>query len=175
MPNVQEPENSSSDPRWIVLRVSRINLLINAVGVLVALAMLGLVALPLWARIGLAAAFVAAFLWDLRLILLKSRQSVGAFYLFDRDDAPTADAASPQASKLSIRVRYAQLSGLQLSREAEGIIFSGAFVSPWFTALRYALPQDPRWRKWWPHIIPLWPDSLAAEPFRKVRVALKWK
>ena len=94
MPNVQEPENSSSDPRWIVLRVSRINLLINAVGVLLALAMLGLVALPLWARIGLAAAFVAAFLWDLRLILLKSHQSVGAFYLFDRDDAPTADTAA---------------------------------------------------------------------------------
>ena len=175
MPNVQEPENASSDPRWIVLRVSRINLLINAVGVLAALAMLGLVALPLWLRIGLAVAFVAAFLWDLRLILLKSRHSVGAFYLFDRDDAPTADTAVPQPAKLGIRVRYAQLSGLQLSREAEGIVLSGAFVSPWFTALRYALPQDPRWRKWWPHIIPLWPDSLAAEPFRKVRVALKWK
>ena len=175
MPNVQEPENSSSDPRWIVLRVSRINLLINAVGVLLALAMLGLVALPLWARIGLAAAFVAAFVWDLRLILLKSHQSVGAFYLFDRDDAPTADTAAPQPAKQGIRVRYAQLSGLQLSREAEGIILSGALVSPWFTALRYALPQDPRWRKWWPHIIPLWPDSLAAEPFRQVRVALKWK
>ena len=175
MPNVQEPENASSDPRWIVLRISRINLLINAVGVLAALAMLGLVALPLWVRIGLAVAFVAAFLWDLRLILLKSRHSVGAFYLFDRDDAPTADTAVPQPAKLGIRVRYAQLSGLQLSREAEGIVLSGAFVSPLFTALRYALPQDPRWRKWWPHIIPLWPDSLAAEPFRKVRVALKWK
>ncbi len=175
MPNVQEPENASSDPRWMVLRVSRINLLINAVGVLAALAMLGLVALPLWVRIGLAVAFVAAFLCDLRLILLKSRHSVGAFYLFDRDDAPTADATSPQPAKLGIRVRYAQLSGLQLSREAEGIVLSGAFVSPWFTAVRYALPQDPRWRKWWPHIIPLWPDSLAAEPFRKARVALKWK
>ncbi len=175
MPIVQESENALSDPRWVVLRVSRINLLINAVGVLVALAMLGLVPLPLWVRIVLAAAFIGAFVWDLRLILLKSRASVGAFYLFDRDDAPTADAASPQASKLSIRVRYAALSGLQLSREADGIILSGAFVSPWFTALRYSLPQDPRWRKWWPHIIPIWPDSLAAEPFRKVRVALKWK
>ena len=175
MPNVQEPENALSDPRWMVLRVSRINLLVNAVGVLAALAMLGLVALPLWVRIGLAVAFVAAFLWDLRLILMKSRQSVGAFYLFDRDDTPTADVTSTQPAKLGIRVRYAQLSGLQLSREAEGNILSGAFVSPWFTALRYSLPQDPRWRKWWPHIIPLWPDSLAAEPFRKVRVALKWK
>ena len=175
MPIVQESENALSDPRWMVLRVSRINLLINAVGVLVALAMLGLVAVPLWVRIELAVAFVGAFLWDLRLILLKIRQSVGAFYLFDRDDAPTADATSSPSAKLGIRVRYAQLSGLQLAREAEGIILSGTFVSPWFTAVRYALPQDPRWRKWWPHIIPVWPDSLTAEPFRKVRVALKWK
>ena len=175
MPNVQEPENALSDPRWIVLRVSRINLLIDLVGVLLALGILGLVPLPLLLRIGLAVIFLAAFVWDLRLILLKSRQSVGAFYLFDRDDAPTTAVTSPQAAKLGIRVRYTMLSALQLSREAEGIILSGAFVSPWFTAVRYALPQDPRWRKWWPHIIPLWPDGLAAEPFRKVRVALKWK
>ena len=175
MPNVQEPENALSDPRWIVLRVSRINLLIDLVGVLLALGILGLVPLPLLLRIGLAVIFLAAFVWDLRLILLKNRQSVGAFYLFDHDDAPTADTAAPQAAKLGIRVRYTTLSALQLSREAEGIILSGAFVSPWFTAVRYALPQDPRWRKWWPHIIPLWPDGLAAEPFRKVRVALKWK
>ena len=175
MPNVQEPENALSDPRWIVLRVSRINLLIDLVGVLLALGILGLVPLPLLLRIGLAVIFLAAFVWDLRLILLKSRQSVGAFYLFDRDDAATTDVTLPQAAKLGIRVRYTMLSALQLSREAEGIILSGAFVSPWFTAVRYALPQDPRWRKWWPHIIPLWPDGLAAEPFRKVRVALKWK
>ena len=166
-----------NDPRWISLRVSRINLLINAVGVLMALGMLALVPLPIWLMVGLATAFCAASLWDLRLILLKSHQSVNAFYLFDIDANCDAEptAASAPLSKLGIRVRYAIASALQVTREAEGVILHGAFVSPWFTAVRYALPQDPRWRKWWPHIIPIWPDSLAADSFRQVRVALKWK
>ena len=175
MPLGQESENAGNDPRWIPLRVSRINLLLNAVGVLVALVMLALVALPTWLRMGLAAVFLAAFLWDLRLILLMSRQSVAAFYLFDLDAAPGHGVASPPTVTLGIRVRYALASGLQSQLDADGVIVGGAFVSPWFTAVRYALPQDPRWRKWWPHIIPLWPDSVAAESFRRVRVALKWK
>ncbi len=177
MPNVQASDNAVNDPRWISLRVSRINLLINAVGVLVALGMLALVPLPIWLIVGLAVAFCAASLWDLRLILLKSRQSVSAFYLFDidanADSEPTT--GSPPSKKLGIRVRYAIASSLQTTREAEGVILHGAFVSPWFTAVRYALPQDPRWRKWWPHIIPVWPDSLPADSFRQLRVALKWK
>ena len=172
---VQEAENTAEDPRWIPLRVSRINLLINSAGVLIALAMLVLVPLPRWVRIGLAVMFLAAFLWDLRLILLKSRQSVGAFYLFDLDAAPQTDAKAPKAEKLGIRVRYALSRGLVGMSVAEGVILSGAFVSPWFTAVRYALPQDPKWRKWWPHIIPVWPDSIEAESFRRLRVALKWK
>ena len=171
----QESENAGNDPRWILLRVSRINLLINAVGVLVALGMLALVPLPTWLRIGLVVVLLAAALWDLRLILLKSRQSVDAFYVFDLDTVPEIGVALHQPAKLGIRVRYALASGLQAKHEANGVILGGAFVSPWFTAVRYALPQDPRWRKWWPHIIPLWPDSAAAESFRRVRVALKWK
>jgi hypothetical protein len=171
---VQEPENAADDPRWIQLRVSRINLLLNAVGVLVALAMLGLVPLPNWLRIALASIFLAAFLWDLRLVLLRSRRSVSAFYLFDLDSRPGPGIAPPPSAKLGIRVRYADTVALA-RREADGIVLSGAVVSPWFTAIRYALPQDPRWRKWWPHIIPIWRDSVAADPFRRVRVALKWK
>lgn len=172
---VQEPKRAAIDPRWIPLRVSRINLAISVAGVLLALAMLLLVPLPTWVRFGLAAAFLGAFVWDLRLILMKSQQSVSGFYLFDLDVTPQTGSPTPSRAKLGIRVRYAIASGLLGQREAEGVVLSGAFVSPWFTALRYALPQDPRWRKWWPHIIPLWPDSVAAEAFRKVRVALKWK
>ncbi len=175
MPIVQEPEIAAGDPRWIVLRVSRINLLISGVGVLLAFGMLALVPLPTWLRAGLAVVFFAAFLWDLRLILLKSMQSVNAFYLFDLDAPSDRSSVSPPSAKLGIRVRFARTSGLLAPSEAQGFILNGAFVSPWFTAVRYALPQDPRWRKWWPHIIPLWPDSVAADAFRRVRVALKWK
>jgi hypothetical protein len=172
---VQEPERAAIDPRWIPLRVSRINMTISALGVLLALGALALVPLQQWIRLGLAAAFLGAFVWDLRLILMLTRQSVGSFYLFDLDAIPhSGDSASPRA-KLGIRLRYVITDRLLVQREAEGVVLSGAFVSPWFTALRYALPQDPRWRRWWPHIIPLWPDSLPAEAFRTVRVALKWK
>lgn len=172
---VKEPKRAAIDPRWIHLRVSHINLTISAAGTLLALAMLALVPLPTWVRFGLAVAFLGAFVWDLRLILMKSQQSVSGFYLFDLDAAPQPASSTSAPAKLGVRVRYAIASGLLAPREAEGVVLSGAFVSPWFTALRYALPQDPRWRKWWPHIIPLWPDSVAAEAFRKVRVALKWK
>ncbi|MEQ1518057.1 MAG: hypothetical protein ABL931_16375, partial [Usitatibacteraceae bacterium] len=100
---------------------------------------------------------------------------VNAFYLYDLDRPPTSGGAASSLPNLGIRVRYALASGLLTPREAEGAIVKGAFVSPWFTAVRYSLPNDPTWRKWWPHVLPLWADSLAAEPFRKVRVALKWK
>lgn len=172
---VQDSANGANDPRWIWLRVSRINLLIDVIGVLLALGSLGWLPLPMWWRIGLALVFIAAFGWDLRLILLRSRQSVNAFYLFDLDTPLEQSLDAPQPAKMGIRVRYATLSGLQVVREAQGVILSGAFVSPWFTAVRYTLPLDPQWRKWWPHIIPLWPDSLAAERYRRLRVALKWK
>ena len=172
---VQEPESTAHDPRWILLRVSRINLLVNGVGVLVALGILGLVPLSHWLRAALAVVFVSAFLWDVRLILLRSIRSVSAFYLFDLDTASEQAVTSPQPAKMGIRVRYAIASGLADAREDEGVILSGAFVSPWFTAVRYTLPHDPRWRKWWPHIIPLWSDSVAADAFRQLRVALKWK
>ena len=172
---VQESENAAIDPRWIKLRMSRTNLIINVFGVLVAIAILVLVPLPNWARIGLGVAFFAAFVWDLRLILLKGRRSVSAFYLFDLDEKRTQSNVPPNQAKLGIRVRYVQATGLLATNEAEGVILSGAFVSPWFTAIRYALLQDPAWRKWWPHIIPVWADSVAADAFRQLRVALKWK
>lgn len=172
---VQESENAAADPRWIMLRVSRINLVINAIGVAIALGTLVLVPLPPWLQVALAVVFLAAFLWDLRLILFKSRQSVNGFYLYDLEPRRERDVPPPQAEKLGIRVRYANPSDLLGTREADGVILKGAFVSPWFTAVRYALPEDPSWRKWWPHIIPLWSDSIPGESFRQVRVALKWK
>jgi hypothetical protein len=171
---VQELENPVIDPRWIELRVSRINIVLNSIGVLVAIGMLALVPMAQWLRIAMGLVFLAAFLWDLRLILLKSRQSVGAFYLFDLDQPKLSVGSGESAVKLGIRLRYS-IAGLIGLREAEGTLLSGAFVSPWFTAIRYALPQDPRWRKWWPHIIPVWSDSIETSDFRRVRVALKWK
>ncbi len=172
---VQESEISTVDSRWIAVRVSRINLGITVGGVLAACGILWLVPLPMLVRMGLAVAFLLAVIWDLRLILLKGRQSVGAFYLYDLDLPRESDdaAAKSKVPKLGIRLRYVRQAPDQAADE--GIILSGAFVSPWFTTVRYALPHDARWRKWWPHIIPLWPDSMAPDAFRQLRVALRWK
>lgn len=171
---VQESANTVTDPRWIVLRISRINIALNSVGVLMAIGAMAFLPIPPWLRTAMALVFLVAFAWDLRLILLKNRDSVDAFYLFDLDSLAPANATDPWAAKLGIRIRYA-IVGVIGVQEAEGTVLSGAFVSPWFTAVRFALADDPRWRKWWPHIIPIWPDSIAADQFRRLRVALKWK
>ena len=171
---VQESVNTISDPRWILLRVSRINIALNSVGVLIAICTVAFLPLPHWLQIAMALVFLAALVWDLRQVMLKSRDSVGAFYLCDLDSSAHLNVPEPQVAKLGIRIRYA-IIGLGGVREADGTILSGAFVSPWFTAVRYALPDDPWSRKWWPHIIPIWPDSIAGDQFRRLRVALKWK
>ena len=119
---------------------------------------------------------------DLWLILLKGRYSIGAFYLFDLDQplAPT-DAQSVvrnirvNSPRLGLRVRFANAAKHPGTAECEGIVLPRAFVAPWFTALRYQLPGDAAWRRWWPRVMPLWADSLDAAEFRKIRVALKWK
>lgn len=176
MAELQAPANISSDPRWIAIRVSRINLAISAAGLVLAVPiMLLMERLPLTLRLSISLLFILAMAWDLHLILLKGRRSVRAFYLFDRDPPKMNDVVPEAASKLGIRVQFAGAPLLEGDPGREGEVLSGAFVSPWFATLRYRLPDDPTWRRFWPRIIPLWRDSLDAEEFRKVRVALKWK
>lgn len=177
MTEVQEAQNISADPRWIPIRVSRINLAVTGIGALLSFPVLLLLPIPLWVRLALLATFAAAMAWDIYLILLKAPGSAGAFYLFDLD--PKADTkSSPGAqensgagpARLGIRVRRARTA-----REVDGKVVPGAFVTPWFTALRYRLPDEPAWRRWWPRVIPLWTDSVDREAFRRVRIDLKWK
>ena len=187
MPEVQAPPNNSvdtavgtiasQDPRWIVLRVSRINLGISLVGAVLAFPLMWWLSMvPAWIRLAVLAAFVLSMAWDLWLILLKSRNSVGAFYLFDLDrKAPASEGAQHGAPRLGIHIRFANAAKHMLLPERDGVVLDKAFVSPWFTALRYRLPDDPAWRRYWPHVIPLWQDALAADEFRKLRVMLKWK
>ncbi|MEP7154970.1 MAG: hypothetical protein ABI905_04310 [Betaproteobacteria bacterium] len=193
MPEVQAPGNNSpapasrpadavlADPRWILLRVSRINLAITLLGALLAFPLMWWLSMvPAWIRFALLMVFAASMAWDLWLILLKGRHSVGAFYLFDLDragprTAEGARAAGSDAPKLGIQIRFANAAKHLLSAEREGVVLPKAFVSPYFTALRYRLPDDPAWRRYWPRVIPLWTDSLDADEFRRLRVMLKWK
>ncbi len=185
MSEVQAPENNSLDPRWITLRASRINLGITIAGVLLAFPVIWLIRdLPLWVLISLIFAFTLSVAFDLRLILLKDRNSVEAFYLFDLDlpMPPPAEASKVAKAKtdgttpkLGIRIKFANVATHPASVEREGTVLPNAFVSPWFTALRYHLSGDPGWRRFWPRVIPLWRDGLDPQEFRKIRVMLKWK
>ena len=169
----------------MTLRVSRINLGITLSGALLAFPVMLLISgMPPWIRLSLLVGLALSMAWDLRLILLKGRDSVGAFYLFDLD--PASPPASPgvqagnrkagaDSPRLGIRIRFANTAKHLVSPECDGIVLPRAFVSPWFTALRYRLPGDAAWRRGWPRVIPLWTDSLEAGEFRKIRVALKWK
>ncbi len=171
---METDENNSADPRWIVLRVSRINLGVILTGALLAFMMIWLLRqLPAWIRYPMVIGLALSVAWDLYQTLQKARNSVAAFYLFDLDNPETG--ADPEAPRLGIRVRYRNAASLLAAPEHEGAVLRNAFVSPWFTAMRYRLPGDPAWRRWWPRAISLWPDSINAEDFRKVRVALKWK
>lgn len=163
------------DPRWIAIRVSRINLAVTLGGAAVAFPMLFVVPISSAMRVALLLAFALAMAFDLVLTLLRVPQSVTAFYLFDieRDSAPPPPGGDRPV--LGIRVRHRGRDGRKVTREYAGTVPAGSFVTPWFTALRYRLPADPAWRRLWPRVIPLWPDSIGAEDFRRTRVALKWK
>ena len=179
MSEVQDPTNNAVDPRWLTIRVSRINLAVTLIGAAVAFPAILIVQLPPLTQVSLLAMFTFALGWDLYVIYLKAPDSARAFSLFDLDRPATTpgDAASNKAKStapvLGIRLR---VTGTSLAgTEKTGTVLRAAFVSPWFTTLRYRLPEDSKWRRCWPHIIPLWADSLDKEEFRKVRVALRWK
>lgn len=175
---VQEPANSFDDPRWIPVRVSCINLAVTIVGALISFPVLMLLPIALWIRLTLLGVFTAAMAWDIYLILLKAPGSVGAFYCFDLDRSPSSPsdtAPTAERPRLGIRIQRARQSRNGLASVCEGVVLQKAFISPWFTTLRYRLDDDAPWRRWWPRVIPLWPDSIGKEEFRKIRVALKWK
>lgn len=165
------------DPRWIPIRVSRINLALTLGGAAVAFPLLFVVPIAPAMRAALCLAFALAMAFDLVLTLLRVPHSATAFYLFDI----AADSPSPKpnpagdAPALGIRVRFRGRADQTSAPEHDGTVSAGSFVTPWFTALRYRLPQDPAWRRLWPRVIPLWPDSIGVEDFRRTRVALKWK
>lgn len=162
--------------------MSRINLALSMVGALLAYPVMLLVeGMPPAIRISLLVLFSIAMAWDLHLILLRGRHSVRAFYLVDRDARPVATAGAANTGTaaerpaLAIRLKLAKAPLAEGADGCEGVVLGGAFVSPWFAALRYRLPADPPWRRFLPRIIPLWSDSIDADEFRRIRVILKWK
>lgn len=170
----------NQDPRWVTLKPSNTNLALTLASGVLACGALWLIDIPDWGRAAiLLVAFVVLSI-DVYLVRLKSRDAIGAFYLFERDvlTTPTnADAAPEIKKELCVRIRYHNLAKRKSAQdgEIEGIVHKSPYVSTYFSTIPYRLPNDPAWRRFMPRMISLWADSLDREQFRQVRVQLKWR
>lgn len=177
------PNQQIQDPRWIQLKPSRFALMVNGLGSVLAVAIV-LFLLPndafaVWLKAVLLIALGGAIWLHLRDALLLSSSATTAFYLLELDAKPSLDAdpldgKDTKVETQGMRLSYAKPSGAH-EIGATARIQTGAFVTPWFTAIPYLLENDPGWRKFWPHVLPIWRDSLDADAFRRVRVQLKWR
>ncbi len=175
----------TQDSRWIIVKPSRIALAISLVGGVLAMVVV-LFWLPTLAHsVQLALALVAsiAVLVHVRRSLLRLPTSVLAFYLLELDvpidavgemgdeNAGAEDEKAPRPLQ-GMRLRF------RTTAEEEEILArvqANSFVTSWFTAIPYCLDTDRVWRKWWPRLLPIWPDAIEADDFRKLRVQLKWR
>lgn len=169
------------DPRWIVVRPSRLALIINAcvgtcaIAVVLYLASYGAFSIG-WSLLTIAM-LIALVVRQMRRICLRNSSAITAFYLLAIDDKPSL-ASEPvsaiKAEKLGMRLSYEKQ---HVVREvaATAHVQATAFVTPWFAAIPYVLERDGWWRKRWPRVLPLWRDSMDAEAFRRLRVQLKWR
>ncbi len=163
------PQPSSDDARWIAIRISRLGVALTTLLAITALVMLLVVGfadntwLPRPLTWALLAACVCGIAFELARTLRPPPTAIVALYLLELDaDDPT------HSPVLGIRVRCADAS------EVQGTVMANAFVTPWFASIPYRERTDPRWRAWWPRVVPLWRDALDADAFREIRVRLRW-
>ncbi len=179
----------NQDPRWVVLTPSATNLGLTLGAGLLAGASLWLIDISEWLRALILMVALIVLVFDIYLIRFKSSDAVDAFYLFERDVAvvaaqtlSTAEGGhsvthETVAGELAVRIRYANPGKRKTAANdvVEGVVTKSPYVSTYFTTIPYCLPNDPAWRKWFPHVLSLWADSLDREQFRQVRVKLKWR
>lgn len=163
-------EMAPNDPRWIAIRPSKTHLAIVTLGTALACVVLLWVPLPIIARLSLLLLVIATGAWNVLHILQKNTKAIAAFYLMEAETGTVSANAQAPASAQGIRLRYRHSDSI-----VEGVVGTGAFVSPWFSTIAYRLADDPSWRRRFPRIITLWRDALDAEAFRLTRVRLRWK
>ena len=181
------------DPQWVALKPSSTNLILTLASGVLAMASLWLIDIPEWLRAVILLVALIVLVFDVYLIRFKSRDAVNAFYLFERDVAvvPMQTFSPPEGnqsaakiistSEWAVRIRYANPGKRKKSinndaiEVAEGVVTRTPYVSTYFTTIPYRLPNDPVWRRWFPHVLALWADSLDRDQFRQVRVKLKWR
>lgn len=172
----QAPQEEA-DPRWVNLRPSCLAIGITAVAAAAALAVILLTPLPIWLRGFFLLFWVVASYIEFSAAALMPKRAVVAFALRDADPMPEmSDTTDSPGSPLKLDLRLRGVKTLAAAPEIhDATVLYGGVVTPWFTTLKYRLPDDAKWRRWWPRVVPVWSDAIDAEAFRKLRVALKWK
>jgi hypothetical protein len=169
-PNQTPPQIATDDPRWIVVRPSKIHLAVTVGSAALAVATVLWVPLALAVKVACLVVVAAVAVWNIVCILLKNKSAVNAFYFIEAEREPATSPADAAAPKQLVRLRYAHSGTI-----ADAAVTAGAFVSPWLATIPYRRDDDPAWRKLLPRIVTLWGDALDAEAFRHTRVRLKWK
>jgi len=179
--------NVEDSPSWVAVQPSLISLTLTLTLPLLAVGGLFWIELEEWVRGALLAALLVAVSIDVYIVRLKSANAIGAFRLVLIEKVSVAPLGEPPESiqpsavvganerQLHIKLRFRNPSKKRSSAEAEGVVAKQSYVSTYFTSISYRLPDDPRWRKWLPRVLPIWPDSIERDAFRQVRVLLKWR
>jgi hypothetical protein len=174
------PSTTREDAEWIDLRPSNISLALTSVAALLAAGVVLWMELEDLTRLILLAALLIAAVVDLYFVRLKGKDAIAAFRLMVFEDARTKSLpvnADVESSKppLRIQLRYRYPSRRGGVAEAEATVEPRCYVSVYFTSIVYHFSNDPAWRKWYPRVLPIWPDSIGRDAFRRLRVQLKWR
>lgn len=152
------------DPRWILIRASRIGIALTLVAGVISAIIVTTLPIAWWAIAALMFALSALLALEISRLALLRPDSITAFYLVTLDPENAA-----QKNNLGIRLRHRN------GRDSEGRVRDGAFVMPWFMNIPYDNTEEKSWqRKLWPRVLPLWRDAVTLDDARRTRVKLRW-
>ena len=171
------------DPRWILIRASKIGLALTLVAGVSAAGVIIVLALTWWLTLLLMIALSALLALEISRLALLRPDSIIAFYLVTLDPVDS-DNLNKAARKNNLGIRLRHRNG----RDSEGRVRDGAFVMPWFMNIPY-IDEKPtsRSRKLFPRllprllprlsprVLPLWRDAVTPDDARRTRVKLRWQ
>ncbi len=156
------------DPRWILIRASKIGIALTLIAGVISAAIIATLPIAWWAIVALMIAVGALLALEISHLALLRSNSIVAFYLVFLDP----ENATPPTTKGNLGIRLRHRNG----RDSEGRVRDGAFVMPWFINIPYDdAKQNSRYRKLWPHVLPLWRDAVTPDDARRTRVKLRWQ